>query len=703
MNRKPERSGFPLDDVSKAIIEQLQQDGRRSYAAIGKVVGLSEAAVRQRVQRLIDGGVMQVVAVTDPLELGFARQAMVGIRVTGPLEPVADALAALDEVDYVVITAGTYDLLAEVVCESDDAPARADLRARSAPSRASPRPRRSCTSSCASRPTRGVFAEPLTLGRTPLGTPRRHDRRRPLAGRPRRRRRRRRRRVHRAVDRLLPRRGRPVAADRGARGRDRGVRRVAAATAAGARRCSRRRLSSLAPARRPRVARWPSTPRCATPSTRSAGSPRPRASTPTWPRAAPSRWPATAPSWPGPAPRSPTPGRGAAARTTSASSTPTRPARCSTATGTRRGDVHPGLRGDPPAAAGARAGRRGGAPRRAAPRADAGCTAIEPGRVAHRRTATVRAGDRDPGDRGLHRHAAPAHRRTAGAGLLADHRHRAAADATSGTRSGWRRRETFTDHRHLIIYGQRTADDRLVFGGRGAPYHFGSRIRPGVRPRRPGLRRAARDPGRPVPGARAAPGSRTPGAARSASRATGAPRSAWTATTGLGWAGGYVGDGVEHDQPRRPHAARPRARPRHRADPAAVGRPPLPAAGSPSRCAGSASTPGCARWPGRRRGAADPPPERRRARPSRRCSADRIGADDRRALVRRPEPAPRRGAAHPHRPRPGRPRPAPCGSGRGTSRRCAPRAGRPSRCRRPTTARTRPSSRTPSWSTATSR
>ncbi|MGH3308811.1 MAG: Lrp/AsnC family transcriptional regulator [Nocardioides sp.] len=117
MARKPLAT---LDDVSKGIIEQLQQDGRRSYAAIGKVVGLSEAAVRQRVQRLIDSGVMQVVAVTDPLELGFARQAMVGIRVNGPLEPVADALAELSEVDYVVITAGSYDLLAELVCESDD-------------------------------------------------------------------------------------------------------------------------------------------------------------------------------------------------------------------------------------------------------------------------------------------------------------------------------------------------------------------------------------------------------------------------------------------------------------------------------------------------------------------------------------------------------------------------------------------------------
>jgi Lrp/AsnC family transcriptional regulator for asnA, asnC and gidA len=120
MTRARSKPSVTLDDVSKAIIEQLQQDGRRSYAAIGKVVGLSEAAVRQRVQRLIDSGVMQVVAVTDPLELGFARQAMVGIRVTGALEPVADALSALDEVDYVVITAGSYDLLAEVVAESDE-------------------------------------------------------------------------------------------------------------------------------------------------------------------------------------------------------------------------------------------------------------------------------------------------------------------------------------------------------------------------------------------------------------------------------------------------------------------------------------------------------------------------------------------------------------------------------------------------------
>jgi Lrp/AsnC family transcriptional regulator for asnA, asnC and gidA len=109
-----------LDEVSKAIIEQLQQDGRRSYAAIGKVVGLSEAAVRQRVQRLIESGVMQVVAVTDPTELGFSRQAMIGVRASGDLEPLADAIAAMDEVDYVVIVAGSFDLMIEVVAESDE-------------------------------------------------------------------------------------------------------------------------------------------------------------------------------------------------------------------------------------------------------------------------------------------------------------------------------------------------------------------------------------------------------------------------------------------------------------------------------------------------------------------------------------------------------------------------------------------------------
>ena len=117
---RPRVQPSPLDETSKRIIEQLQEDGRRPYAAIGKAVGLSEAAVRQRVQRLLDSGVMQIVAVTDPIQVGFARQAMLGLRVEGDMNLVADRLADLPEVDYVVVTAGSFDLLVEVVCEDDD-------------------------------------------------------------------------------------------------------------------------------------------------------------------------------------------------------------------------------------------------------------------------------------------------------------------------------------------------------------------------------------------------------------------------------------------------------------------------------------------------------------------------------------------------------------------------------------------------------
>lgn len=109
-----------MDETSKAIIEQLQQDGRRAYSTIGKAVGLSEAAVRQRVQKLTDSGVMQIVAVTDPMQLGFARQAMIAISATGDIEAIAEQLAKIDEVDYLVVTAGSCDILAEVVVENDE-------------------------------------------------------------------------------------------------------------------------------------------------------------------------------------------------------------------------------------------------------------------------------------------------------------------------------------------------------------------------------------------------------------------------------------------------------------------------------------------------------------------------------------------------------------------------------------------------------
>ena len=112
--------GLVPDDVSKQIIEQLQQDGRRSYAAIGKAVGLSEAAVRQRVQKLIDNGVMQIVTVTDPVQVGFARQAMIAIKVNGDVELIAEQLAQIEELDYLIITAGSIDILAEVVANDDE-------------------------------------------------------------------------------------------------------------------------------------------------------------------------------------------------------------------------------------------------------------------------------------------------------------------------------------------------------------------------------------------------------------------------------------------------------------------------------------------------------------------------------------------------------------------------------------------------------
>jgi len=118
VDRRPPAGG--LDDLSKAIIEHLQIDGRRSYATIAKSVGLSEAAVRQRVQRMLDSDVMQIVAVTDPLQMGFTRQAMVGIRAEGQLNLVADRLTAMPEVNYVVTTAGSFDLIIEVVCEDDN-------------------------------------------------------------------------------------------------------------------------------------------------------------------------------------------------------------------------------------------------------------------------------------------------------------------------------------------------------------------------------------------------------------------------------------------------------------------------------------------------------------------------------------------------------------------------------------------------------
>ncbi len=109
-----------LDAHDRAIIERLQQDGRMPYTRLATDVGLSESAVRQRVARLTELGVIQVVAVTDPLSVGMRRVAMIGLRVEGDARKVARELASLDEVTYLVSTAGSFDLLAEVVVGGDE-------------------------------------------------------------------------------------------------------------------------------------------------------------------------------------------------------------------------------------------------------------------------------------------------------------------------------------------------------------------------------------------------------------------------------------------------------------------------------------------------------------------------------------------------------------------------------------------------------
>lgn len=113
------KNALQLDDTSKRLVELLQEDGRRSYADLGKAVGLSEAAARQRVQKLMDAGIMQIVAVTDPMSLGFHRVTMIGVKTTGDTRRVADTLAQLPAVSYLVLSAGSFDILAELVCEDD--------------------------------------------------------------------------------------------------------------------------------------------------------------------------------------------------------------------------------------------------------------------------------------------------------------------------------------------------------------------------------------------------------------------------------------------------------------------------------------------------------------------------------------------------------------------------------------------------------
>lgn len=114
-----QESGLRLDSTDKAIIQALQADGRMSYKNLAPLVGLSPPAVRQRVLQLIQGGAIQIVAVTDPTTLGFDIQAMLGVKAVGELDAISAAAAAMAEVDYLVVTTGRFDMLLEIVCETN--------------------------------------------------------------------------------------------------------------------------------------------------------------------------------------------------------------------------------------------------------------------------------------------------------------------------------------------------------------------------------------------------------------------------------------------------------------------------------------------------------------------------------------------------------------------------------------------------------
>lgn len=110
-----------IDEIDQRIIEALQQDGRRPFTKIAADLGISEASVRQRVGNLINTRVMQIVAVTNPIKLGFSLASMIGIRVSGErLLEAAQEIATFDEVIYLILCTGRFDMLAEVVCRDND-------------------------------------------------------------------------------------------------------------------------------------------------------------------------------------------------------------------------------------------------------------------------------------------------------------------------------------------------------------------------------------------------------------------------------------------------------------------------------------------------------------------------------------------------------------------------------------------------------
>lgn len=108
------------DSINRRLIQLLNENGRRSFTELASIVGISEAAARQRVNKLVASEVIKVVAVPDPAALGFQRKALIGIRHEGSLGPLAEKMSSLAEVSKVVVTAGGFDILIEVFCKDDE-------------------------------------------------------------------------------------------------------------------------------------------------------------------------------------------------------------------------------------------------------------------------------------------------------------------------------------------------------------------------------------------------------------------------------------------------------------------------------------------------------------------------------------------------------------------------------------------------------
>jgi Lrp/AsnC family transcriptional regulator for asnA, asnC and gidA len=103
------------------IIDSLRKDGRMAFAQIAEQLGVSPGMIRQRYSRLVDQGFLKVVAITNPLRMGYEAMAMIGIRADGSkLLSVAEKISKLDEVIYMVISSGRFDMFAEVVCRDHE-------------------------------------------------------------------------------------------------------------------------------------------------------------------------------------------------------------------------------------------------------------------------------------------------------------------------------------------------------------------------------------------------------------------------------------------------------------------------------------------------------------------------------------------------------------------------------------------------------